>query len=92
MSGGVLGTVPLLLKCKARGSLGRLSDRLGTFVRTNSEALVAATSRRSDVDYSRGIAIASGFRPDDETAIEVDGPTIPNSNRAMARASQRSAP
>lgn len=71
MSGGVLGTVPLLLKCKVRGSLARLSDCLGTFVRTNSEALVAATSRRTDVDYSRGIAIASGFRPDDDTHIEM---------------------
>jgi cholesterol oxidase len=71
LSGGVLGTVPLLLKCKQRGSLPRLSEALGTFVRTNSEALVAATSRRRDVDYSRGIAIASGFRPSPETHIEM---------------------
>lgn len=71
MSGGVMGTVPLLLKCKARGSLARLSDRLGDFVRTNSEALVGATSRRRDVDYSRGIAIASGIWPDDQTHIEM---------------------
>ncbi len=71
MSGGVMGTVPLLLKCKERGSLGRLSDRLGSYVRTNSEALVGATSRRSGVDYSRGIAIASGFHPSPETHIEM---------------------
>jgi cholesterol oxidase len=70
-SGGVLGTVPLLLKCKERGSLGRLSDALGTFVRTNSEALVGSTARRSDIDYSRGIAIASGFWPTDDTHIEM---------------------
>jgi len=56
LSGGVLGTVPLLLKCKASGSLARLSQALGTFVRTNSEALVGSTSRRRDVDYSTGIS------------------------------------
>ncbi len=44
---------------------------LGTFVRTNSEALVGARSRRSDVDYSRGIAIAAGFRYDDTTNVEM---------------------
>jgi cholesterol oxidase len=71
MSGGVLGTVPLLLKCRERGSLDRLSDKLGTFVRTNSEALVGATSRRRDVDFSHGIAIASGFRPEPDTHIEM---------------------
>ena len=43
MAAGVLGSVPLLFRCKDRGSLPLLSDRLGTFVRTNSEALVGAT-------------------------------------------------
>ena len=71
LAGGVLGTVPLLLKSRQRGSLTRLSERLGTFVRTNSEALVGASSRRRDADYSRGIAIASGFRPNPETHIEM---------------------
>jgi len=71
LSGGVLGTVPLLLKCKQRGSLSRLSDRLGAFVRTNSEALVGAKSRRREADYSRGIAIASGFHPSPETHVEM---------------------
>ncbi len=71
LSGGVLGTVPLLLKCKQRGSLARLSDRLGTYVRTNSEAITGARSRRRDVDYSHGIAIASGFHPTPETHVEM---------------------
>jgi cholesterol oxidase len=71
LSGGVLGTVPLLLKCKQRGSLARLSDCLGNYVRTNSEALVGSTSRRRDVDFSRGIAIASGFRPSPDTHVEM---------------------
>ncbi len=71
LSGGVLGTVPLLLKCKQRGSLPRLSDQLGNYVRTNSEALVGAKSRHADVDYSRGVAIASGFHPTRDTHIEM---------------------
>src|SRR5690606_19642369 len=62
---------PLLLKCKQSGSLPALSDRLGSFVRTNSEALVGAKSRRSGVDYSRGIAIASGFHPTPDTHVEM---------------------
>lgn len=71
MSGGVLGTVPLLLKCRENGSLPRISASLGDFVRTNSEALLGASARRTDVDYSRGIAIASGFQLDDETNVEM---------------------
>ena len=62
LSGGVLGTVPLLLKCRERGSLPRLSDGAG-HVRADQQR---GAGRRppagdSDVDYSRGIAIASGF-------------------------------
>ncbi|MCA9266117.1 MAG: GMC family oxidoreductase, partial [Planctomycetales bacterium] len=71
LAAGVLGTVPLLMRCKSRGLLPRISAQLGRFVRTNSEALVGSTSRRRDVDYSRGIAIASGFRPDENTGIEM---------------------
>lgn len=71
MAGGVLGTVPLLLKCKSAGWLPRISDLLGNFVRTNSEALVGGRSRSRDVDYSRGIAIACGFAPDSHTHIEM---------------------
>ncbi len=69
-SGGVMGTVKLLLKCQAQGSLPKLSGQLGNVVRTNSEALVGATARKGDVDYSQGIAITSGVYPDDDTHIE----------------------
>jgi cholesterol oxidase len=71
LAAGVLGTVPLLLKCRAKGLLPRISERVGTYVRTNSEALVGSRSRRRDVDYSKGIAIASGFKPDDQSNIEM---------------------
>ncbi len=70
-AGGVLGTVPLLLSCKKRGLLPRLSERLGDYVRTNSEALVGALSRRPDADNSRGIAITSSFHPEPHTHIQL---------------------
>jgi cholesterol oxidase len=70
-AGGVLGTVPLLLDCKRRGLLPALSDRLGDYVRTNSEAIVGAMSRRDDAANTRGIAITSGFYPEPSTHVEI---------------------
>ena len=70
-SASTLGTVKLLLECKQRGSLPRLSDQLGNYVRTNSEAIVGATARDERVDYSRGIAITSGAYPDPDTHVEI---------------------
>lgn len=69
-SGGVLGTTKLLFRCRENGSLPRLSNKIGNLVRTNSEALVGAKTRRKDVDYSKAIAITSGIYPDDHTHIE----------------------
>lgn len=71
VSGGSFGTVDLLMRCKASGSLRKISARLGDFVRTNSEALLAVRSRRNDVDFSKGIAITSGAMVDDRTHIEI---------------------
>jgi cholesterol oxidase len=71
LAGGVLGTVPLLLHCKQRGLLPALSERLGDYVRTNSEAIVGALSRSGDVDNSRGVAITSGFYPEPHTHVEI---------------------
>ena len=70
LSAGVLGTVNLLLACKASGALPHLSEKLGHGVRTNSEALVGLTTRDRTQDFSRGIAITSGFYPDADTHIE----------------------
>lgn len=71
VSGGSYGTVNLLMRCKESGSLGKLSDKLGSYLRTNSEALLGVRSRKDDVDYSKGIAITSGVFVDDKTHIEV---------------------
>jgi cholesterol oxidase len=70
LSAGVLGTVPLLLKCKEKGTLNRLSPMLGSRVRTNSETLMGVTAKNDDVDYSKGIAITSSIYPDDVTHVE----------------------
>ncbi|NLU82588.1 GMC family oxidoreductase [Rhodococcus sp. HNM0569] len=70
-AGGTYGTNKLLLAMRRNGHLPSLSPRLGTAVRTNSEAVVAATAPRvTDTDYSRGVAITSSFHPDPHTHIE----------------------
>jgi len=70
-SGGVLGTVSLLLAMKADPQgLPKLSDRLGYAVRTNSEALIGVVSRRRDVDLSKGIAIGSILQTDEHSHLE----------------------
>ena len=71
LSGGVLGTVDLLLKMRADPEgLPRLSPRVGEFVRTNSESLIGVTSERRDVDYSKGAAITSIFHTDEHSHVE----------------------
>jgi cholesterol oxidase len=70
-SAGSFGTVDLLMRSKERGSLPRISERLGDFLRTNSEAILAVRSRQTDVDHSKGIAITSGVYVDDRTHVEV---------------------
>lgn len=70
-SGGVLGTVELLSKCKDEGLLPEISDELGNFVRTNSEALIGVKSNDKNIDWNDQIAITSGVHPDDSTHIEI---------------------
>ncbi len=69
VSAGVLGTLRLLFRCKSR-SLPNLSPMLGEKVRTNSETLTGSTTRRTDVDYSEGLAITSVFSYDEVTRVE----------------------
>jgi cholesterol oxidase len=71
-SGGVLGTVDLLLRMKedSRG-LPRLSDRLGDAVRTNSESLIGVISTDREHDLSRGIAIGSILHTDEHSHLEI---------------------
>jgi cholesterol oxidase len=71
VAGGVLGTVDLLLRCRDEtGSLPLLSQHLGKWVRSNSEALMGVTAREEFADFSQGTAITSHFWVDDVTSVE----------------------
>ncbi|MBU1170406.1 MAG: FAD-binding protein [Proteobacteria bacterium] len=70
-SGGVLGSVKLLMKCKQQGLLPKLSGQLGNLVRTNSEALLGVKSRDKTTDWNDQIAITSGIYPDETTHVEM---------------------
>ncbi len=71
VAAGALGTNQLLANCKHRGSLPRISERLGAVVRTNSESIQAVTAPDDSRDFSRSIAITSSIYPDPDTHIEV---------------------
>ncbi|HYU14907.1 MAG TPA: GMC oxidoreductase, partial [Candidatus Acidoferrum sp.] len=76
LAGGVLGTLDLLLRMRERArrrpgtGLAHLSPHVGDFVRTNSEVLMGITTRRRDVDLSRGIAIGSILHTDEHSHLE----------------------
>jgi cholesterol oxidase len=67
---GTYNTQKLLHRMRGGGVLPHLSDRLGVLTRTNSEAILCAKSRHTDVDYTDGVAITSSFHPDQHTHIE----------------------
>ncbi len=70
MSGGVLGTMELLLRQKYElDTLPHLSHKLGFNLRTNSESLCGVLSR--DRKLNHGVAITSIFNPDEHTHIEI---------------------
>ena len=72
-AGGVLGTVPLLLKLKS-SSLPFLSAQIGRQIRTNNEALINVVSTDAQKgDFSKGIAIGSIVQTDADSHLE---PTI----------------
>jgi len=71
VAAGALGTNRLLARCKLGGSLPRISDRLGTLVRTNSESILAVTAPDDERDFARSIAITSSIYPDPDTHVEV---------------------
>lgn len=70
IAAGALGTNRLLFSCKLRGSLPKISDRLGYLVRTNSESILAVTAPDDRRDFTKAIAITSSIYPDPDTHIE----------------------
>ena len=69
-SGGVLGTIKLLLKLKTT-SLPNISDRLGEEIRTNNETLVSVSSLEKDKNFSKGVAIGSILDTDQNSHLEI---------------------
>jgi len=72
LAAGTLGTQRLLHRMRDLGVLPRLSPRLGSLTRTNSESILCAQTFDVDPerDFSRGVAITSSFHPDEHTHIE----------------------
>jgi cholesterol oxidase len=71
LAAGAMGTTDLLLRCREARTLPALPQSLGHYVRSNSEVFGGTTARRGDVNYSEGIAIASGFYATPDTHLEV---------------------
>ena len=88
VSAGVLGTVRLLMASSA--TLGGLPPLLGRHVRTNAEVLMGSTSRAEGRDFSEGLAISAGMRPDDDTQVEAV--RYPAGSEALLALSVRATP
>ncbi|MCF6212897.1 MAG: GMC oxidoreductase [Flavobacteriaceae bacterium] len=69
-SGGVLGSIKLLLKLKQK-SLPNLSDTLGDGIRTNNETLISVSTLDKDKDLSKGVAIGSLLHTDANSHLEI---------------------
>lgn len=71
LSGGVLGTLRLLLEMRSDPhGLPRLSAMTGRCVRTNSESLIGVVTRRRDLNLSQGVAIGSILHTDESSHLE----------------------
>ena len=69
LAGGVLGTVPLLLRMRQdRDGLPDLSPRVGHAVRTNSEVLMGVVA--PDREMADGVAITSILNTGDRSTLE----------------------
>jgi len=69
-SGGVLGSVKLLLKLQ-KSLLPNLSAMLGDDIRTNNETLLSVSSLNQEKDLSKGVAIGSLLHTDENSHLEV---------------------
>ena len=70
-AGGVLGTVPLLMRMKQEPKgLPNLSKTLGLGVRTNNEAILGVVSTQKRRNFSTGVAISSILNTDEHSHLE----------------------
>lgn len=70
LAAGTYGTQLLLHTMRDRGVLPRISAKLGGLTRTNSEALVGASTYARPVDFTHGVAITSSIYPNAHTHVE----------------------
>jgi len=71
VSGGVMGSVDLLLRMKRDPhGLPKLSDKTGEFIRTNSESLIGVVTGDRSRDLSKGIAIGTILHTDEHSHVE----------------------
>lgn len=72
VAAGAYGTQNLLHDMRDRSLLPRISSRLGTLTRTNSESLGGAMTAETDPpeDFSQGVAITSSIHPNAHTHVE----------------------
>jgi cholesterol oxidase len=70
LAAGTYGTQLLLHSMRDRRVLARISARLGSLTRTNSEALVGASTYQRPVDFTLGVAITSSIYPNAHTHVE----------------------
>ena len=68
-AGGVMGTIPLLLKLQKTNLTG-LSPRVGDMIRTNNEALIYTTTTDKTLELHKGIAIGSILEMDENSHLE----------------------
>ena len=54
--------MPLLLRCRERGTLPELSPQLGNYVRTNSEAILGVTARDELARYGLGGSVTGSVK------------------------------
>ncbi|OAN17837.1 hypothetical protein A3K86_02650 [Photobacterium jeanii] len=72
LSGGTVGSVPLLIKMRESGLMPNISSRIGHQVMTNSETLVTVTNfANREEDHSKGVAIGSEIQVNAETRVQV---------------------
>ncbi len=70
-AGGVMGTMPLLLRMRDQGDLPALSAQLGERVRTNSESLIGVVTPNSAKErLCDGVAITSILHTDEHSHLE----------------------
>jgi cholesterol oxidase len=70
-SGGVLGTVELLLKMRQHPkALPKISPTLGQFVRTNNESIIGVVTSDPKYNFSKGLAISSIIHTDEHSHLE----------------------